>query len=217
MTLRQKRVECNVCGWQGRAFYPNTGPGYDERRTLCPACRCLDRHRALAAVLLRGTDLLAAGRRVIECAPMRAMQELYRSIPGLDYVSFDLERFAMEQGDITAMRYADASADAFVAYHVLEHIPDERAAMTEIRRVLKPGGTLVCQVPLDPTVERSYEYPRPDPRETMHVRRYGRDFGERIGGYGFEVTTKSASDVCDPAETARLGLSPNPVYLARKP
>jgi SAM-dependent methyltransferase len=41
----------------------------------------------------------------------------------------------------------DGSVDAAVCFEVLEHVPDEAAALAEIRRVLKPGGDFVLTVP----------------------------------------------------------------------
>ena len=41
----------------------------------------------------------------------------------------------------------DASVDAVTSFTVLEHVPDEMAALAEMRRVLRPGGTLVVSVP----------------------------------------------------------------------
>ena len=46
----------------------------------------------------------------------------------------------MEWGDITAMRYADRSVDWFICFHVLEHIPDEGAALAEIAVSCAPEG-----------------------------------------------------------------------------
>lgn len=43
--------------------------------------------------------------------------------------------------------YADASFDAITCMDVLEHLQDEQPALTEMRRVLKPGGVLVVMVP----------------------------------------------------------------------
>ena len=209
-------VECNICGWRGRQFYPNVGPGYDEQNMLCPSCRTLDRHRSLVVALIDATTFFSPGKRIIEVAPMRSFQSLCQAQGWMHYVSFDLSRFAMERGDLTQMRYEGDSADYFLCFHVLEHVKEERKAISEIRRVLKPGGTAVFQVPVDWELERTYEYERPDPREVDHVRRYGRDFGERLASCGFEMQVWRAADrvpqeVCD-----RYRLSQEPIFLARK-
>jgi SAM-dependent methyltransferase len=50
-------------------------------------------------------------------------------------------------GDARVMPFADASIDVVLITQVLEHIPDPIAVIAEIRRVLKPGGTLLLSVP----------------------------------------------------------------------
>jgi SAM-dependent methyltransferase len=50
-------------------------------------------------------------------------------------------------GDATRLPFADASFDRIIASEVLEHIPDDTAAFSELARVLKPGGTLAVTVP----------------------------------------------------------------------
>ncbi|RCG32343.1 class I SAM-dependent methyltransferase [Sphaerisporangium album] len=50
-------------------------------------------------------------------------------------------------GDALAMPFPDASFDRVIAAEVLEHIPDDMAAMREIHRVLKPGGLAAVTVP----------------------------------------------------------------------
>jgi hypothetical protein len=214
----RREVECNFCGWKGaRAFYPNTGPGYHERNTICPGCQCQDRHRSLVFFLVERFDFFQPGKRVIEVAPMRGLGRFFRSLPGLDYTSFDLERQAMEKGDITAMRYPSGSVDYFLCFHVLEHISNEGEALSEIRRVLKPGGWAVLQVPVDGEAETTREYDQPDPREVGHVRRYGRDFADRIASHGFEVQALSVSSLLPEADIQRQGLSTEAIYFARKP
>jgi N-acetylglucosaminyl-diphospho-decaprenol L-rhamnosyltransferase len=207
--------ECNICGWTGRSFYPNTGPGYHETATFCPGCSCQDRHRSLLALLVATTSLFTPGTRVVEVAPMRRFESLLQSQPGIDYTSFDLVRHAMEQGDITAMRFPTDSVDYFICFHVLEHIPAEHLALAEIRRVLKPGGVAVLQVPVDWHVPATREYPAPDPRDVGHVRRHGADFPERIASVGFDVVGRSVLDVFDPSTVARFGMSPEPIFFAK--
>ncbi|MCU1619903.1 MAG: putative methyltransferase, partial [Modestobacter sp.] len=51
------------------------------------------------------------------------------------------------RGDLRALPVPDASVDRVIASEVLEHIPDDRAAIAEIARVLKPGGRVAVTVP----------------------------------------------------------------------
>ena len=148
---------------------------------------------------------------------MRGFEALVRRQPGVDYTSFDLARHAMERGDITAMRYDTDSVDFFVCFHVLEHVADEAAALSEIRRVLRPGGTAVLQVPVDWDLAETYDYATPDPREVGHVRRYGRDLRSRLADHGFDVDLVSVPDLVDQETTERFGLSAEPIFLARHP
>lgn len=214
---RAPAVECNVCGWQGRTFYPNVGPGYHERATVCPGCLAQDRHRALLAVLLSATNATEAGQRVVEVAPMRGLEKLMRDLLPVDYTSFDVSRHAMEHGDILDMRFADASVDWFICFHVLEHLTAESDALREIRRVLKAGGTAVVQVPVDVSLQETMEYAAPDPRDVGHVRRNGRDFPERMSRAGFQVEAVSVQDGLTAEDIAYYGMNIEPLYLLRRP
>jgi SAM-dependent methyltransferase len=51
------------------------------------------------------------------------------------------------RGDLLALPFPDASVDRVIAAEVLEHIPDDRAALSEIARVLRPGGRVAVTVP----------------------------------------------------------------------
>jgi SAM-dependent methyltransferase len=51
------------------------------------------------------------------------------------------------QGDALALPFADGSLDRVIASEVLEHIPDDRGAMAELARVLRPGGRMAVTVP----------------------------------------------------------------------
>jgi SAM-dependent methyltransferase len=59
----------------------------------------------------------------------------------------DTARSSCVRGDATRLPYPDASFDRIIAAEVLEHIPDDEAAITELARVLRPGGTMAVTVP----------------------------------------------------------------------
>ncbi|MEE8445266.1 MAG: class I SAM-dependent methyltransferase [Alphaproteobacteria bacterium] len=56
-------------------------------------------------------------------------------------------RWGVAGGDALALPLADHSVDHVICAEVLEHLPDYRAALAEIKRVLKPGGSFVASVP----------------------------------------------------------------------
>lgn len=67
---------------------------------------------------------------------------------------------------ITAMSFDNASFDCVLCSEVLEHIPDDMKAVSELRRVLKPGGVLVVTVPFQK------RYWAEDDEYVGHLRRY---------------------------------------------
>ena len=206
-------VRCNMCGWTGKAFYPNTGPGFYEPEAICPGCLASDRYRALYEVIKNRTTALEAGSRVVEVAPLPSLESIFQSTPGVDYTSFDIERHAMERGDLTSMRFENDSVDWFICFHVLEHIPDEAAALREIRRVLRPGGSAVLQVPIGPGA-KTVEYGAPDPRDVNHVRKHGADFPDRIADFGFRVEGVEPLLVADDDTRTKAALCPETIFLA---
>jgi SAM-dependent methyltransferase len=189
--LRGTRFHCPICDRSFRRFLP-MGPR-KRPNALCPCCGSLERHRLLRVALdhLAHRRLLRLEGTLLHMAPEGAM------VPWLKqkflYVSGDLDpRQAMVSMDITRLPLRTGSMDAVLCLHVLEHIPDDRAALAELHRVLKPGGWGSIQVPMQG--ERTQEDPAvTDPRERErrygqadHVRYYGRDFLQRLEAAGFQ-------------------------------
>jgi SAM-dependent methyltransferase len=184
--------QCPICGFHGRFLSLERGQRLDSR---CPGCGSRERHRLQHLFLTEGGGWKLAGKRVLHFAPERYMLKLMRGNPL--YISGDLRQpDAAEQMDATKIPYPDASFDVVIANHMLEHIPDDRKALAEFARVLRPGGLLLLAVPQNhAAAETDEELAKIDPMERFwrftgydHCRMYGRDFAARVAQQGFEVT-----------------------------
>ncbi len=139
-------------------------------------------------------NLRPGKKDVLHLAPEKFLVEHLKPRPDVNYISGDLMRSeSMARIDLTELQFWDAQFDLIICSHVLEHIPDDLKAMTEMHRVLKPGGFLLVMVPM--FGDTTYEDPSiTDPNERMrlfgqsdHVRKYGRDITTRLKQAGFET------------------------------
>jgi len=218
--------ECPCCGWHGFAFNPYGQLTWRRNDAMCPWCHSLERHR-LVYVLMR--DELEEARergaayRTLHVAPELALANWLKSVSG-DYLSIDTNGTAMEDMDLMALGLPDDSRTLVWCSHVLEHVPDDRKAMSEIRRVLAPGGMAVIQVPVD--APRTDEDPSvTDPQERLrrfkqedHVRIYGPDVVKRLESAGLGVEVRGVEEL-PPATIRRYSLSFRPtnyVFLCSK-
>jgi SAM-dependent methyltransferase len=187
------RFCCPVCGGHFRAFLP---AGVEQRRNaMCPRCFSLERHRLIWKYLEARTRFFEANLRVLHVAPEYCFQGIFASLPNLEYVSVDLgSPLAMVQVDITSIAFDSSTFDCILCSHVLEHIPDDRQAMRELYRILRPNGWAILQVPIER--ETTYEDPKitsPEQRlkyfgKEDHVRVYGLDYKDRLEHAGFTVS-----------------------------
>lgn len=217
----RRTVTCPCCGWTGNAFFPVYWVSECRANSRCPRCYSEQRHR-LVLRYMRERLGLEDGRpkRVLHVSPERSIQMALLALPEVRYVSFDLTADPLAAAidarmDVTALAFADGVFDVIVCNHVLEHIPDDRRAMSELRRVLKDGGYGIVMVPLK-DIPHTVEYPRPDPRDWYHVRRYGRDYALRLAEAGFEVTVDSYAYELPEEIVRRESLFREPVFVVRK-
>jgi SAM-dependent methyltransferase len=160
----------------------------------------------------------------LHLAPETSFIEKFQRLPGVTYVSADLlSVYASVQMDITKMAWPDASFDAVYCSHVLEHVPEDRQAMREIARVLKPGGWAIIQVPVsrhhtieDASVVEPYERERLFGQRD-HVRLYGLDIQERLAAADFDVAVVFGPQFIAPHDCERMGISLHePIFHCRK-
>lgn len=137
---------CNMCGWHGDEFL---GEVWCES-AQCPACRSVARDRFVKHCWTSRTSY-RRDEHVLETSPRLDddYREHMRSC--VDYLASDFDERLHKadiQLDLQAMDLADQSLDTILTAHVLEHVPDYPQALSEMYRVLRPGGHLFLQVPM---------------------------------------------------------------------
>ena len=97
----------------------------------------MERHRHLWLFLRERTDLFTRPLRLLHFAPEAVFRAQLEALPDVSYVTADLAAGrASVRADIMRIPFADASFDAILCNHVLEHVPDDKQAMGELLRVL---------------------------------------------------------------------------------
>jgi SAM-dependent methyltransferase len=203
-------------------------PGGVRRRPAarCPSCSALERHRFLAVLLDGLGPVLTGSATVVDIAPSRYTTAHLDHLDVDRYVRVDLDpdadgRAVDVQASLTALPFAPASVDLLLCYHVLEHVPDDRAAMREIARVLRPGGHALVQVPFRPATltdedpdaaedERVQRFGQAD-----HVRWYGADLEDRLAEAGLTGWRIEPGDVLGDALVPATGVKREPVWVLR--
>jgi hypothetical protein len=209
---------CPICGYHG-LFISVGHPGRWDAR--CLNCGSRERHRLVHLWITEGGGDKLAGKRILHFAPEKAIQHRMRGNPL--YETADLiQKGVTHRVDITHTELPNETYDVVMANHVLEHIPDDRAAMRELFRLLKPGGIALLTVPINATRAATYENAaitaEPDRWAHFsahdHVRYYGLDFTDRLTETGFTVDTFRLP----PEDEVKFGLLRDEwVTIARKP
>lgn len=209
------RRYCPVCRMPSEQFI-EFGIVHKRSDAKCTRCGALERHRLLWLYFERMTNLLdRRPKRMLHIAPEAPIEGLLKRRLGSGYLTADLHDSRVNvRMDITNIQYAEETFDVVCCCHVLEHIPEDRRAIREIYRVLKPNGWAAVLVPTKglKTVEDS-TIVEPSERRRLfgqegHVRRYGADFLERLEEAKFAVKVIAASDFLEKEEIKHMGINP---------
>lgn len=211
--LWQARI-CPICGCSSPRFRPfGRIPREDAQ---CVHCGSLERDRLAWLFIRTRTNLFSpVPKTMLHVAPESCLAERFQAHLGDGYLSADLcDDRAMVRMDVTDIHYPDESFDVVYCSHVLEHVDDDRRAIRELYRVLRPGGWAILLVPV--TGEETFEDPEiTDPRDRLeafgqedHVRRYGPDVVDRFREAGFTVQVTRVADLAAADAAVTLGLTP---------
>ncbi len=215
LLFRGKRYRCPVCNWSLRSFTVKHGLISASADGYCPRCNAKARHRHVWRYLQKKTNLFNENLRFLEVAPWGSFASRFSGMSNIEYIGMDLDpgyAFTTVAGDLSAAPLRDDTVDGALCIHVLEHVDDDRRAIKELFRVLKPGGWVVVSVPLllneetreDPSVTSAAQRKRLF-GERGHVRYYGLDIIDRLEAAGFDVRFSPGDAVAADVRT-RYGL-----------
>jgi len=217
IVYKGKNCYCPVCNSDINTYLTD-----EDGIGICPICGSGERHRVDWLFINKKTNFLNKGKlkKMLHVAPEFCLINCFKQNSNLDYVSIDLEDSrAMHKMDITNIEFPDNYFDIIYCSHVMEHVINDRKAISEFYRVLKTEGWALLQVPItsdqtfeDFTIITSEERNKVFGHEG-HVRRCGLDYGDRMRAAGFTTTVYLASDVMTIDEFKRMGIFKTDRYI----
>ena len=129
-------------------------PNWRERM-ICPSCGLNNRIRAAVHFLLAEGNVNKDSRIYMteqHTGFHKAMEPFCAQVIGSEYLEDGTARGQTNarnyrHEDITNLTFDDEAFDVVTSFEVLEHVPDFKAGLTELARVLRPGGTMLITVP----------------------------------------------------------------------
>lgn len=219
---------CPICGTFSE-FLPGPNNRLDAR---CPTCDSLERHRLIHLLFNKQFKNIFFNKdiKLLHFAPEEIFHKFFTRLPNIDYYPVDLfpENFQYKIRDKVNMEsiiYEDNMFDVIYNSHVLEHVPNDIAAMNELYRVLKPGGYCITLVPINfsfkETLEKE-EYNTPELRKKYygqedHLRFYSMDVVDKLESVGFKIDMITTEDILDfEIEKKIYNIPHDVVFICRK-
>ena len=233
--LQLKKMGLKECIWEPKLLCPACHNrvmkylpyGVPQRTNAqCPYCGAVERHRAIWLYFENCTDIMSNARKskynILHFAPEKVFYDKFKNMINCDYYPVDADytmKNIRDVVDIQELFYEDNFFDVIICIHVLEHIPDDNRALKQLLRVLANNGVAYIDVPIYNT-EKTFEdssYNTPELRlkyygQEDHVRKYGKDFFEKLKRAGFNVEVIELNQNFSDEELYRYGLQRN-MYL----
>jgi len=163
---------CPICNYKGPFMDKN-----NRHRAKCPKCGELERARmAMLVVNEIYDDHKASQTDILHISPENFLRKIFKK-KYKSYISSDLYRKDVDhQFDIEEIPYPDNSFDLVFASHVLEYVKNDKKAINEIKRVLRPGGLAFLPVPM--LHDKTIDFEERPPNKRI-IRETGVDYFDR--------------------------------------
>lgn len=167
---------CNVCGYRGS--YLNMGLRKGAR---CPHCGSFERHRVLWKLLEESTGY----KSILSIAPeegfvKKLSNKLGKKVQSSEYPKKAGYDYCLDLNK--TINLEDGLFDLILCSHVLEHLRNDKLAVKELYRILKPGGTLILMFP----VRKGKTYQDEDKVNTPDLRRQHYGQHDHLRFYGLD-------------------------------
>ncbi|GAL87198.1 conserved hypothetical protein [Sporocytophaga myxococcoides] len=200
------KVTCVCCNKSFTKFLPY---GKVKRENAaCPSCNTLERNRVLYLYLRDKTNFFHDQLAVLHFAPENRLEKIFRKMKNLHYISGDINpQVAMKQVDIQSIDFPDNHFDVIICSHVLGHVPDEVKALSELRRVIKPDGSVIIMTKIYNDISATLEGSELSNAEDQEIfRKHGKDFHESLQRGGFDVSIIDVAEEVGNAAAVKYGL-----------
>ncbi|PSK90655.1 methyltransferase family protein [Taibaiella chishuiensis] len=221
-------VYCPIAEKEYKCFIPERHDIWPSQ--ISPENGARSRHRLIWLYLKRETGIFKDKCSLLHIAPEHCYFQKLKDLKNLDYMPGDkmVDGYGKQSGvaymDLLDLKIKDGTIDYLLCNQVLEHIPDDRKAISEIYRVLKPGATAIITVPIDENIKETYEdfsITAPAEREKHfgqwdHVRWYSTDVKDRFEEAGFSVDLVRYGKQFSAEDYVRFGLCDDLLIIAKK-
>lgn len=174
---------CNICGCLEFKPGPN-GRISNGKMPMCAGCGSLERHRAIYKcyeLILNKHPIILKGSSAIQFAKDVSIKPEW-------FNTWDYSEYGGHNSlNIMDLSLSDKSVDWFVLNHILEHVSNDKIAITELARALSETGVMQITVPTPLFGFETVDWGYPDPQKILHYREYGADFIPYAGAICHEL------------------------------
>ena len=170
----ERKIYCSLCNYSSSSFLHKSNSLGISWNSACPYCDSRSRHRGLIFIYRKYLNI-QEGKKILHFAPEPLLEYEIRKYKVHDYYTTDykMENVDFPKEDVQNLNFQTSTFDFLLSNHVLEHVQDDKKAVAEMSRVLKPGGIAIITVPGD--WRRNYTKVFSHLNFNGHYRDYGLD------------------------------------------